>query len=176
MSCTARRAAARKAPMPIRCASAATTPSAVLPLPMTRAVIPSAQAAAADEERLRIPGVAAPMRRGELVFDEPVGGEIVRHPQKQFGEHHQRETLLRRQGIFAQKIFDPADADRFRPHRGDETQGAPVDPRLGLARPAPHRREDRRRAPRLPGRRGPKKPDATKSEVMRGIFCKRCQT
>ncbi len=71
------------------------------------------------------------MRRSELVFDEPVGGEIVRHPQKRFSEHHKGETLLRRQGIFAQKIFDSADADRFRPHRGDETQGAPVDPRLG---------------------------------------------
>ena len=48
-----------------------------------------------DDERLRVSGVAAPMGGGEFIFDEPVGGKIVGHPEKGFGEHHQRETFLR---------------------------------------------------------------------------------
>ena len=132
MSCTARRAAARKAPMPIRCAREATTPSADFALADDARRDPERPGGGRDEERLRISRVAAPMRRGELIFDEPVGGEIVGHPQKGFGEHHQREAFLRRQGIFAQEILDPADADRLRSHRRDEAQRAPVDPRLGL--------------------------------------------
>jgi hypothetical protein len=49
-----------------------------------------------DEECFRISRVPAPIRGCELIFDEPVGGEIVGNPEKGFGKYHQRKTFLRR--------------------------------------------------------------------------------
>ena len=46
-----------------------------------------------DQERRRFEVAVEPAAGGELVFDQPVGGQRIRHAQQRLGEHHQSEAL-----------------------------------------------------------------------------------
>ncbi len=63
-----------------------------------------------DEEGVRLRFVTDEIALAELVLDEAVGGGRIGHPQERFGEDHQGEALLRRQGVFAQHLLDAAEA------------------------------------------------------------------
>ena len=66
-----------------------------------------------DQRRGRLPQMPPPVRWRDLVFDQPVHGFGIRHPQQRLGQTHQRNALVGRQAIFDQKhLHQP------RPHIG----------------------------------------------------------
>jgi hypothetical protein len=74
--------------------------------------------------------VGAEIARRQLIFDQPVRGGSIGHPQQRFREHHQRETFLGGERILAQEVLHPADAASVSPDRRHQLAGAGVDPRL----------------------------------------------
>ena len=87
-----------------------------------------------DEQGIGFDCVMRPIGMTELVFDQPIGGRRVRNPQQRLGEHHQGKALFGGKRIFAQHIFDAAEA------------GAASGPRQSAASPA------HRSPPRAPAR------------------------
>ncbi len=87
-----------------------------------------------DQEGGRLHVVMRPVGGRELVLDQPVGGDGVRHPQQRLGQHHQGQPFLGRKRIFAQKILDPAQSAGARANRLDEPRGSRIDAPLGVRR------------------------------------------
>ena len=49
--------------------------------------------------------VAAPVRRGDLVFDQRVDGLGIRDPQQRLGETHQRHAFVGAETVFSEEDF-----------------------------------------------------------------------
>jgi hypothetical protein len=64
--------------------------------------------------------VVAPAALLELVFDQPVLGQGVGHPEQCFGQDHQRQPFTRRKSVFAQEIVDTAHLAGLRTDRIDQ--------------------------------------------------------
>ena len=64
--------------------------------------------------------MALPIRLADLVADQPVDRLRVGHPQQSLGEAQEGDPFGRGQRVFVQKRVDPAFAEAFAPHRGDE--------------------------------------------------------
>ena len=79
-----------------------------------------------DQRRGRPAQVAAPVGRGNLVFDQRIHGFGIGHAQQRFGEAHQRDAFIGGQAVFGQEDLHQAGAGRasdtahqIRPRRGD---------------------------------------------------------
>ena len=62
-----------------------------------------------NEQRARFDVVRGPIAGGELVFDQPVGGGGIGHPQQRLRQHHEGEPLLGGQRIGMQEVLDAAE-------------------------------------------------------------------
>lgn len=49
--------------------------------------------------------VAAPVRRGDFVFDQRVDGLGIRDPQQRLGKTHQRHTFVGAETVFSEEDF-----------------------------------------------------------------------
>ena len=52
-----------------------------------------------------MPHVAAPVRRGDFVFDQRVDGLGIRDPQQRLGETHQRHAFVGAETVFSEEDF-----------------------------------------------------------------------
>ena len=106
-------------------------PSGVSPGWTMRLDRPSAQVEASTSQVSAWSARVAPVAAGELVLDQPVLRRRVGHAEKRLGKHHQRQSLARREAVFAQEVLEPADHAGLAADRLDVAGGAGVDLRLG---------------------------------------------
>ncbi len=71
--------------------------------------------------------VFAPAALFQLILDQAVLRQRVRHAQERFSKHHERQTFTGRQTIFAEKILDATDRAGIIPDGIDIGRSAAVD-------------------------------------------------
>ncbi len=109
-------------------------PSGVSPGWTMRLDRPSAQVEAETSQRLACALVRGPVGGAELVLDQAVLRLRVGYAQQRLGEHHQRQSLARRQAVFAEEVFDAAEPAGARPDALDQFPRRRVDSILSLRR------------------------------------------
>jgi hypothetical protein len=82
-----------------------------------------------DEQRVAPPQVPAPVAGCDLVADQGVAGGGVRDAQQRFGQAHERDPFLRRQGVFLEQALHQPGAAAVGPAMAQalgEAQGQPL--------------------------------------------------
>ncbi len=97
-----------------------------------------------NEQRARFDVVRGPIAGGELVFDQPVGGGGIGHPQQRLRQHHEGEPLLGGQRIGMEEILDAAEPAGPGPDPLDEAPGIDVDSPFGVPRTSGLTQQSRR--------------------------------
>ena len=80
-----------------------------------------------DQHRIALPEMVAPLPARQLVADQPVDGLGIGDPEQRFGEAHQDDALVARQGVLVQERIQPAGQRIRRPRALDQAIGGMAD-------------------------------------------------